>query len=349
MKRCTRCVLPETTPNITFDREGICNFCRDHQPLAPRDDRGLWELFEKYPGEGDYDCVLGLSGGRDSSYALYLLTQVYKKRVLAVHYRSPLSHEQGTINAQRMADAFNTKLVIITDKDDLHRKTFANNVQAYFKKPSPAMVSMMCVACKIKWVDIYRIAKENQVKLIVAASNPYEGTDFKLGFQGIKPGDKHIYRKRLVTGVKEVARNPRYINGDTLRTTLMAFAYLDSKSPVLKYLYPHQKKIDIFYYTDWDEKTVIDTISRYGWSKPGQASTTWRFDCVVGRVKDYIYYSNYGFTEKDDLYSKLIRDNKMSRGEAMSRLEAENANVMDIQAVDQCLGVCGLCIADLTK
>lgn len=347
MKRCLKCVLPDTTPNITFDSDGVCNFCLSHKAIVARDDSSLKALFDQYPGEGDYDCVLGLSGGRDSSYALYLLTQVYKKRVLAVHYRSPLSHEQGTINAQRMADAFNTKLIIISDKNDLHRKTFSNNLKAYFKKPSPAMVSMMCVACKIKWIDIYRIAKENQVKLIVAASNPYESTEFKLGFQGIKPGDKHIYRKRLTTGIKEVVKNPRYINKDTLMTTLLAFAYLDSKSPVLKYLYPSQKKIDVFYYVDWDEQTVIDTITKYGWSKPSDASTSWRFDCVVGKVKDYIYYSNYGFTEKDDLYSKLIRDGKMTREAALQRLEKENVYVTDVAAVDSCLGVCGLKIADL--
>jgi len=347
MNRCTKCILPDTTPNIYFDSDGVCNFCHNHKPFSSKEHISMEEIFSQYPGGGDYDCILGLSGGRDSSYALYLLTQHYGKRVLAVHYRTPLSTEQGTNNAIRMAEAFNTELIILSDRNDIHTKAFVNNVRAYFKKPSVAMVSMMCVACKIKWKEIYKIAKQNEVKLIVAASNPYESTEFKRGFQGIKPGDKHIYLKRFNTGVKELIKNPRYLNKDTLFTTLLAFIYLDSKSPFLKILYPQTKKIDIFYHTDWDEKTVIDTITKYGWAKPGGENSTWRFDCVVGKIKDYIYLTNYGFTEKDDLYSKLIRDNKMSREEAMTRIKEEN--FIDIAACDDCLNGFGLKIADLTN
>lgn len=346
MKRCTKCILPETTPNIEFDAHGVCNFCRDHQPLTTPKDRSLEALLEQYPGEGDYDCILGLSGGRDSSYALYLLTQVYKKRVLAIHYKSPLSHEQGTKNAIKMAENFDTKLMIITDKNDLHRKTFRNNLVAYLKKPRIAMLSMMCVACKVKWKEIYAIAKQHKVRLILAASNPYEATDFKLGFQGVKPHDKHVYARRFFTALKEVVKNPRYLNKDTLMTTILAFVFIDTKSPASRILYPRQKKADVFYYTDWDEKTVIDTITRYGWEKPATEKGNWRFDCVVGKIKDYIYYSNYGFTEKDDLYSKLIRDHKMSREEAMRRIN--NENLVDADCVRHCLGVCGLNMADIS-
>lgn len=348
MKRCTKCILPETTPNITYDSEGVCNYCRDYQPVALSDDTALKELFEKYPGR-DYDVVLGLSGGRDSSYALYVLTQIYKKRVLAVHYKSPLSHAQGTKNAIKMAEAFNTKLVMITDKDDLHTKCFSNNVKAYYKKPSIAMVSMMCIACKVKWIDIFNLAKQHNVKLIVAGSNPYEDTSFKLAFQGIKEGSKHLYLKRLMKGVREIIKNPRYLNKDTFMTTLRSYIYLDSKSPMLKLIYPGIRKIDLFYYINWDENLVVDTITPYGWEKPDEAKSSWRFDCLVGKMKDYIYYSSYGFTEKDDFYSKLIRENKLSREEALRRIESENAEVGNEEGLDQCLSVCGLNMADLKK
>lgn len=345
-RRCTKCILPDTTPYITFNSYGVCNYCSDHKSFRPRNDNSLEELFNKYPGE-DYDCILGLSGGRDSSYALYALTQIYKKRVLAVHYRSPLSHEQGTNNAIRMAEAFNTKLMLITDKNDLHRKCFSNNIRAYFKKPSIAMASMMCVTCKAKWIDIFRIAKQHKVPLVIAASNPYEATSFKLAFQGIKHGSKHIYARRFIRGVEELIKNPRYLNKDTLLTTLLAYIYLDSKSPFVKLFYPKQQKIDIFYYVDWDEDMVIDTITKYGWKKPDNEKSTWRFDCWVGKMKDYIYYSNYGFTERDDFYSKLIRDNKLSREMALSRIN--NENVLDIEGIDNCLSICGLKMSDLIK
>jgi hypothetical protein len=257
-----------------------------------------------------------------------------------VHYRSALSHEQGTVNAQTVAKALKTELIIITDKDNIHQRCFTNNVQAYFRKPSPAMASMMCVACKIKWGDIYRIAKENGIRLIAAASNPYENTEFKRGFHGFRPGEPAGYAKRLVRGVREIAKNPRYVNRHTFKATLGAFVYLDSRSPIMKALYPGMKKVDIFYYHDWDEKQVLDTITALGWKKPDAEKSTWRFDCLAGKVKDYIYLSGWGFTEKDDLYSQLIRAGKLTREDAMERIVAEN--VPDEEGVRHCFSVCGL-------
>lgn len=348
MKRCTKCILPETIPNITFDEQGVCNYCHGYKAMQLGNEEDLLDLFKKYPGK-DYDVVLGLSGGRDSSFALYLLTQVYKKKVLAVHYKSPLSHEQGTLNAIAMAKALDTELVIITDKEDLHKKCFSNNVRAYYKKPSISMVSMMCIACKVKWIDIFDLAKQHGVRLVVAGSNPFEESSFKLAFQGIKEGSKHLYLKRFLKGVSEIIKNPRYINKDTFLTTLRAYVYLDSKSPMLKLIYPGIRKIDLFYYLDWDENTVVDTIRKYGWEKPDEAKTSWRFDCLVGKMKDYIYYSNYGFTEKDDFYSKLIRENKMTREDALSRINQENQEFGNEENLGRCLGVCGMTMAELKK
>lgn len=346
MRRCTNCILPETTPSIAFDEDGVCNFCGSHKHIAPLGGDALRALFDKYPGQ-KYDCILGLSGGRDSSYALYLLTQVYHKKVLAIHYRMPLSHEQATINARRIADAFGTKLQIIEDKNDLHRKCFTNNIKAYAKKPSLAMTSMMCVACKVKWIEIFDIAKNNGVKLIIAASNPYEDSSFKKIAHGIHLHNRYIFAHRFAAGVREILKNPSYINRDTFITTLRAFMYLDTKSPFLRLIYPGIKKIDLFYYLHWDEKTVLATILKYGWDKPKDEKSSWRFDCLVGKVKDYIYASNYGFTEKDDLYSKMIREGMMTRMEALARIEDENLPNTD--AVEECLCRCGLCLKDLPK
>lgn len=345
MIRCTKCILPETTPNISFDAQGVCNYCLEQKRIIPHDDAELTKVFKKYKGD-KYDCILGLSGGRDSSYALYLLTQKYNMHVLAVHYKSALSHEQGTINAIQMAKAFDVELIIITDKNNIHEKCFCNNIRAYSKKQRIAMISMMCVACKTKWIDIYKIAKSRKINLIVAASNPYESTSFKRAFQGIRSDSKHVYLRKLFKGLVELVRNPRYINGKTIVTTLRAYLYLNSKSPFLKIRYPKMRKIDIFYYTDWDENRVISTIRKYGWEKPADEISTWRFDCLAGKIKDYVYFTKYGFTEKDDLYSQMIRNNKLSRKEAIQRIEVEN--ILDEEKINNILSRCGLSINDLT-
>ena len=72
-QRCSRCLYPLTTrPSITFDEEGICSGCRTDEKKAVIDWAGrlekLKELVEPYKGRGDYDCIIGVSGGKDSTF-----------------------------------------------------------------------------------------------------------------------------------------------------------------------------------------------------------------------------------------------------------------------------------------
>ncbi len=92
--RCTRCLYDNTVPGISFDAEGICNYCRIHDqldreyPTGPEGQAKLREIAEqiKRAGQGkQYDVIVGVSGGCDSSYMLYLAVQL-GLRPLAVHF-----------------------------------------------------------------------------------------------------------------------------------------------------------------------------------------------------------------------------------------------------------------------
>ena len=70
MKRCSRCLLPETYPNIRYNEEGVCNYCLSYTPVEYKGEEKLEELLGFYRDRGvkyDYDCVVGVSGGRDST------------------------------------------------------------------------------------------------------------------------------------------------------------------------------------------------------------------------------------------------------------------------------------------
>lgn len=350
MRRCNKCVLPETIPNISFDQEGVCNQCTNYRPIVvPYGEHKLLELFTNSRKEGqEYDCILGVSGGRDSSYGLWLLSRHYGFKVLAVHYRSPFSHPSVYDNVKRMTDIAGVPLIEIAEKKRIHEKTFQNNIKAFFRQPSPGMISMMCVACKNMWIDMYEIAKDKKIPLIVECSNPFEETSFKREFHGIRFDEfgPKIYLKRLWAGIRELKKNPAYINLETLTVTMKAFMFLDSQSPFPRFLYPGIKKFELFYYLGWDEKQVLSKIqSELGWKKPDDEASTWRFDCQIGMVKDFIYGTLFGFTEKDDLYSMMIREGLISRKEALVRLEREN-NV-SIQRLNHVLKAHGLDVEGL--
>ena len=91
MKKCKRCLLPETAPGADLDSSGVCQYCRTYKPA----DRQIFESLQKDReadlerciadgrGQGEYDCLLCLSGGKDSVYLLYKLKKEYGLRVLA--------------------------------------------------------------------------------------------------------------------------------------------------------------------------------------------------------------------------------------------------------------------------
>jgi len=92
---CSRCIYDDTTPHITFDDEGVCNYCRQTEQLNieyPVGDKGMKILKKqveiiKRAGKGKkYDIVIGVSGGCDSSYLCYFAKEVLGLRPLAAHF-----------------------------------------------------------------------------------------------------------------------------------------------------------------------------------------------------------------------------------------------------------------------
>ncbi len=98
-KRCTRCVLPDTIPNIEFDEDGVCNHCRTHRSLRYKGEAALERKLDLHRDSGrKYNCIVAVSGGRDSSFALWKMVKEYDMRVLAVNYENPFTSQQARAN-----------------------------------------------------------------------------------------------------------------------------------------------------------------------------------------------------------------------------------------------------------
>ena len=91
MKKCTKCLLPETHESITFDDKGVCSICRQVEYKKDKIDWEakkieLEELIESYRGKYDYDCIVPFSGGKDSVWTLYYLMKEFKVKPLVVRF-----------------------------------------------------------------------------------------------------------------------------------------------------------------------------------------------------------------------------------------------------------------------
>lgn len=328
MRRCSKCTLSEATPNIEFDSAGVCNYCKTHQKIEYKGEDEFKAILDKHRDKNaGYDCIAAVSGGRDSSYILLKLVKDYKMKVLAVNYANPFTDPQAKKNIQNAMKILGVDLITVKPKKDIHRRTYSSNLRAWIKRPALGVLPMVCIACKLMWHEILKIAGKKNISLVVGGLNRFEDTSYKKALLGI-PMDESwetTYIKSFFGVLKEVIRNPAYIKPSFIPTIIKAYFFGDPYALGSKFL---QKKItlaDMFYYIPWDEKEIISRIrNELGWKKPEYLDSTWRFDCRVVLLKDLIYSKSFGITEKDDLYSKMVREGILSRDEALKRLEKEN-------------------------
>ena len=117
VRRCVRCIMPENYPGVTYDSEGVCNFCRTFDRywgswMESADERvnsesKLRNIFEAVKRKHrQYDALIGLSGGKDSSYMLYLCREVYGLNVLTFTNDSGQMAEEAKGRIEKLVKAF---------------------------------------------------------------------------------------------------------------------------------------------------------------------------------------------------------------------------------------------------
>lgn len=322
MKRCTHCILPGNYPGIAFNEEGLCNYCSEHKERKYLGSEALKKDIEEFlkskkDRNKDYDCVLGFSGGRDSSYLLYYLTKVLNFKVIAYSADHGFIPEYPEVIMKRATDKLNVKLVI--EEHDLLKKCVRHTISSWMRKPSISMIETLCTGCRLgvnkETIDY---AKKNNIPVVLWGITPFEWPDYKYK---LMKGGKSSYPLGYLT---HIIRNPKWITSLT---------YLNTQYREYRYLFHEQKitkklgilKIRPFYtHMRWVEKDVISTINKeLDWEKNPDTGSTWRGDCALAFLKLYMYKEIYGFNDKTECFSHLIRDNQLSRKEALERLSKE--------------------------
>ncbi|MCE3260910.1 MAG: ExsB family protein, partial [Bacteroidetes bacterium] len=191
IKQCTRCVLDTTTKLISFDEKGVCNFCHDYDKVAaktvlrPREvryaefDKLIADIKEHGKGK-PYDCILGLSGGVDSSY-LALVAREQGLRPLVVHFDNGWNNELAVKNIQNIVETCNYDLsTYVIDWEE-----FKDLQLAYFKA---SVIDLEVPTDQLIVATLYKLAEQHKIKFILSGNN--------IRTEYVLPSD-WIYRKKL--------------------------------------------------------------------------------------------------------------------------------------------------------
>jgi glutamine---fructose-6-phosphate transaminase (isomerizing) len=325
VQRCSRCVLPATVPFVDIDSSGVCKYCRHPEPLVYQGRAALDEVLKTHRrSDGKPDCLIPLSGGRDSCHCLHLFKTELGMNPIAYTYDWGMVTDLARRNASRMCAKLGIEHIIISADITAKRNNIRKNVEAWMKQPDLGTIPLFMAGDKQFFYYADQLRKRTGIELLVFAMNPLERTDFKHGFCGIGGGGHsgQFWRLDWMRNLqiiqyygKHFLTNPAYLNASLFDTAFAYFAYYVMPH---NYLFPHD-------YVEWDERRVEEVLlGQYDWETSPDTKSTWRIGDGTASFYNYIYYTVAGFTENDTFRSNQIREGKMTRDEALVRVVEEN-------------------------
>lgn len=307
VRACRRCLYDDLIPNISFDETGMCSYCQLHDdmerqyPTGAEGGRELERLVEEIRSAGRgkaYDCIVGVSGGCDSSYLVHKMVE-YGLRPLAVHFDNTWNSPIATSNIYAVLEELEVDLetYVVDNKeyDDIYRAFMLSGVRDI---EAPTDIGFMGV--------LYRAAEDHGIRHII------EGHSFRT--EGVSP------------------LGWLYMDGRYIRSVHEQFGRLPMDTypnmPFGKFVkwaaFSGIKRIRPLYYLDYQKEPTKQFLSEtYGWEWYGGHHLENRFTAFY---HSYFLPRRFGIDMRVLGYSALARSGQMSREEG-ARLMAEPPTV----------------------
>ncbi|MBM3417347.1 MAG: glucosamine 6-phosphate synthetase [Bacteroidetes bacterium] len=327
LRRCTKCLLPQTFPFIEYDLQGVCNYCNNYKPqnkVQPIEN--LKALVEPYRRkDGKPDCIVPFSGGRDSTYSLHIIKKELGLNPVAFTYDWGMVTDLARRNISRVCGKLGVENIIVSADIHWKRENIRKNVSAWLKYPSLGMIPLFMAGDKFFFYYTNQVKKQTGIDLNIWGINNLENTEFKVGFAGLPPefNKKRIYSLSIFNQLKlfgyvagNIMRSPGYIN-QSVWDSLGSFA--------ARYIAPKKDYYHLFDYYRWDENEINDLIQHdYKWETAIDTKSTWRIGDGTASFYNYIYHTVAGFSENDTFRSNQIREGMLTREQAMVLIEEDN-------------------------
>lgn len=299
---CSRCIMDDTVPGIKFDESNICPFCKIHEELAekfPMNEQTphiLAALVEKIKKAGinkKYDCVLGVSGGRDSTYTLYSAVKL-GLRPLAVHFDNGWNSDIAVQNIKNICKVLNVDLYThVADWEE-----FKDLQRAFLKASVPdAEVPTDWVIFSV----LFEAAAREGVKYII------QGHSFRT--EGTTPLTWTYMDGKYVKDIHKRFGDHR-INSFPIMT-MSKYAYYT--------LFKRIKQIRLLYYLPYNEQDVLQNLTqKVGWKDYGGKHHESKY---TGFFQSYILTRKFNIDKRKLHYSALVRSGQISREEALAKVK----------------------------
>ncbi|TAP35576.1 N-acetyl sugar amidotransferase [Alteromonas sp. KUL42] len=306
---CTRCVMDTTDSKIVFDENGVCDHCNDfEQNVKPNwftDERGDIELkktISKIKEDGknrDFDCIIGMSGGADSSYLLHVAVKEYGLRPLVFHVDGGWNSQIAVNNINVMIE----KLGLDLYTEVINWEEMKDFQLAYFK----AGVSNIDVPQDHAFVaTLYNFAAKYKIKYILNGGN--------ISTECVRNPLEWIYYGTDMAQIRDIRKR---FGTNPMKT--YPFSSVLRHKLYLRYIQRVQVVKPLNYFPYIKEEAMQVLADEYGWIPYPQKHFESRFTKFY---EGYWLPKKFGFDTRKVQYSSLILTGQMTREEALEKLQA---------------------------
>jgi len=305
-KVCNRCVMDDEKTEITFDENGNCNYCTEalesKNQIWHNNEDGKIELekiiknIKEENKDKEYDCILGLSGGIDSCYTAYLLSQ-YKIRMLAVHIDAGWNTDVSTRNVRMLCEKLGIELHIIKiDENEMY-----DLQRAYFLAE---VINQDVPQDHIFFSYLYRFALEKKIKCFISGGN--------FSSESILP---KCWGFNAMDGKNLTDIHKKYGTNKLKKIKPLSFFEIYVKIPYIDRL----KKIRPLNYINYNKEKAIEELhDAIGFEYYGGKHC----ESVFTRLyQNYILPVKFGVNKTKAHYSSLIVAGQLERNKALELLK----------------------------
>lgn len=346
LKRCTRCIMPETQETIVFDEEGVCSTCRNIDRKHERMDwvikrHEFLNLLDHYRGKNMYDCILPFSGGKDSTYQAFALVREYDLKPLVVCYDHHMLRPKTVANRERTLKRLGVDYLSYRTNWYLAKKLMRIGLERkgniYWYEETGIFSFPMHIAIKF------------HVPLVIWGEPSAEYTSY-YSYDGEEEVDETRFNMFVNMGITAqdmvgFLNDPVYGKPGDPTYTLQDLQF---------HVYPACKdlmaigcrSVCLGSFQYWDTKKNVEIIEReLGWERsdvegvPPEYSYDKTEDMLQG-VQDYLKFIKRGYGRMSHLASIDIRNGRLTREEGMRLAEEwEGKRPMSLDVFLQWMGI----------
>lgn len=306
-QRCTRCVMDTTDSKITFDENGVCDHCRNFDKnIAPfwKPNENRFDELEKIASKirkagrhNEYDCILGLSGGADSSYLAYIAKEVMHLRPLAIVVDTGWNLNVAVENIEKIVKGLDidmyTEVIYWKEMADLQLAFFKSGISSQDFPQDHAI-----------FASLYNYAVKHKIKYVLTGSN--SATEF------IRPPVEWIYMNdlRMAKDIHKKFGQRELKTYPTCGMLTYKLYYRIIKG--MHRVYP----LDYVVYNKQEAEQMLH--EKYGWTKYENK----HYENVFTRFFEGYYLPHkFGFDTRKNVASNEILAGTLTREEALERLK----------------------------